>query len=55
MVEPAVITIDVNPMLELGPLALAWHGIGIAAGAWLGARYARERGLDPEVGSTPCS
>ena len=53
MVEPAVITIDVNPMLELGPLTVAWHGImiavGIAAGGWLGATYARERGLEPEV------
>lgn len=45
----AIITLNVDPTLELGPFTLAWHGImsavGIAAGAWLAARVARERGL----------
>lgn len=49
---PAVITIGIDPTIELGPLTLAWHGlmiaVGIWVGAWLAARYARERGLDPE-------
>jgi len=52
-VDVATITIGIDPTLELGPLTLAWHGImtaaGIAAGAWLGQRYARERGLDREL------
>ncbi|MBA2763212.1 MAG: prolipoprotein diacylglyceryl transferase [Thermoleophilaceae bacterium] len=47
-----VITIGIDPTIELGPLTLAWHGfaiaLGVLAGAWVAARYARERGLDPE-------
>lgn len=50
---PGTITIDIDPMLRLGPVALAWHGIaiavGIVVGAWLARRYARERGLDRET------
>jgi phosphatidylglycerol:prolipoprotein diacylglycerol transferase len=45
----AVITIDIDPFIEIGPLALAWHGVmiavGLAAGAWLAARRARQVGL----------
>lgn len=49
MTRTAVITVDIPPTLELGPLTLAWHGIttaaGIGLGLWLAARYARRRGL----------
>lgn len=48
-----VITIDVDPDIHLGPITLAWHGLtialGIAGGALLAARWARARGLDPDV------
>lgn len=48
----AAITINVDPMIELGPLTLAWHGImiavGIVVGGWLAGRYADERGLERE-------
>lgn len=48
----AAITISLDPMIHIGPLAISWHGlmiaVGILAGAWLGSRYARERGLDTE-------
>jgi phosphatidylglycerol:prolipoprotein diacylglycerol transferase len=48
----AVIEIGIDPYIELGPLRLAWHGlmiaVGVAVGAWLAFRYARERGLDRE-------
>ena len=48
----AVITIDIDPMIHIGPLSLAWHGltiaIGIVIGGLLAAREARARGLDPE-------
>lgn len=48
----AALTINVDPSLQLGPFEIAWHGlmtaIGIAAGAWLAARYSRERELDTE-------
>jgi len=48
----AVITLDADPELQVGPLTLAWHGIGIAAGigvGWLIAgRYAKRRELDRE-------
>ncbi|SEH16266.1 prolipoprotein diacylglyceryl transferase [Thermoleophilum album] len=49
----AVITIGIDPTIELGPITLAWHGIGIAAGIAVGAvfarRYASERDLDREA------
>lgn len=49
----AVITIDVDPMIELGPVTLTWHGLTIAIGIGLGTlvagRYARARGLDPDI------
>lgn len=46
----SVITIGIDPTIELGPLTLAWHGITIALGILIGGvaagYYARERGLD---------
>ena len=46
-----VITIGIDPMIHLGPITLAWHGLTIAAGIAIGglfaAREARRRGLDP--------
>ena len=52
MLQPAILRVGVDPTIELGPLTLAWHGITIAAGILVGAlvaaRFARERGLDPE-------
>ena len=48
----AVITIGIDPMIKLGPVTLAWHGITIALGIIIGGlaagRFARERGLDTE-------
>ncbi|MEP6893102.1 MAG: prolipoprotein diacylglyceryl transferase [Gaiellaceae bacterium] len=48
----AVITIGIDPMIHLGPITLAWHGItivaGIAIGGLFAARDARRRGLDPD-------
>jgi phosphatidylglycerol---prolipoprotein diacylglyceryl transferase len=45
-----VITIGIDPYIDIGPLRLAWHGVTIAIGILLGglvaARYARERRLD---------
>ena len=49
---PAVITIGIDPTIELGPITLAWHGLTIAIGIVIGgmavAIDARRRGLDPE-------
>ena len=46
-----VISIGIDPMVHLGPITLAWHGLTIAAGVAIGglfaARDARRRGLDP--------
>ena len=48
----AEITIGIDPEIEIGPLTVAWHGIGIAAGiavgGWLATRFAAERGLSRE-------
>jgi phosphatidylglycerol:prolipoprotein diacylglycerol transferase len=48
----AVITIDIDPLIELGPIAIAWHGlmtaVGIVVGALAAAYDARRRGLNPE-------
>jgi phosphatidylglycerol:prolipoprotein diacylglycerol transferase len=45
-----VITIDVDPTIEIGPMSLAWHGmmiaVGIITGGWLALRYVGERELD---------
>ena len=46
------ITIGIDPMIHLGPITLAWHGLTIAAGVVIGGlfagREARRRGLDPQ-------
>jgi phosphatidylglycerol:prolipoprotein diacylglycerol transferase len=46
----SVITIGVDPTIELGPLTLAWHGmtigLGILVGALAAGVEARRRGLD---------
>ena len=48
----SVITVGIDPTIDLGPLTVAWHGltmaIGIALGGALAARLARRRGLDPD-------
>ena len=48
----AVITIGIDPMIHLGPITLAWHGLTIGIGILIGAvaagRYARECGLSTD-------
>jgi phosphatidylglycerol:prolipoprotein diacylglycerol transferase len=48
----AVITIGIDPDINLGPLTLTWHGVmiavGLIAGGWLATRYAREQQLEAE-------
>lgn len=50
--SPAVITIGIDPEIDLGPLTLTWHGLTIALGILIGGlaagRYLRERELDTE-------
>src|SRR5215216_960982 len=50
--EPAVIKIGIDPMIHLGPVTLAWHGLTIALGILIGglvaSREARRRGMEPE-------
>ena len=52
MLRAAVITINIDPEIQLGPLTLAWHGLtialGILIGAFAAARWLRERGMDVE-------
>jgi len=52
MAIPAVITIGIDPFIHVGGLTIAWHGltigIGVAVGAMLAARWAREQGLSTE-------
>lgn len=47
-----MITIGVDPEIEIGPITLAWHGLTIAVGIVVGGVAAaydcRRRGLDPE-------
>lgn len=47
-----MITINIDPEIQLGPLTLAWHGltiaVGILIGAMLAARWLRQRDLDVE-------
>ena len=49
---PSVITIGIDPTIELGPVTVAWHGltiaIGILVGALVAGRLARGRGLAAE-------
>jgi phosphatidylglycerol---prolipoprotein diacylglyceryl transferase len=51
-VVPSVITIGIDPTIEIGPITLAWHGLTIAVGIVIGglavALDARRRGLEPE-------
>lgn len=46
----AVITVGIDPTIEIGPLTVAWHGLTIAIGILIGGlaagREARSRGLD---------
>jgi phosphatidylglycerol:prolipoprotein diacylglycerol transferase len=53
MLIEAVITIGINPEIHLGPLNLAWHGlmiaVGVFVGGWLADRFGREQGLDTET------
>ena len=48
----SVITIGIDPTIDVGPLSIAWHGltiaIGIAFGGALAARLATRRGLSPD-------
>jgi phosphatidylglycerol:prolipoprotein diacylglycerol transferase len=48
----SVITIGIDPTIELGPVTIAWHGLTIAIGIVVGgvavAYDARRRGLDAE-------
>jgi len=48
----AVITIGIDPTIEIGPVTVAWHGLMIAVGIVVGGLAAasdtRRRGLDPE-------
>jgi phosphatidylglycerol:prolipoprotein diacylglycerol transferase len=52
----SVLSVGIDPTIELGPVTLAWHGITIAIGILVGsmfaARLARERGYpsDPLYG-----
>ncbi len=52
MLLQQVITIGIDPKIELGPVTVAWHGltiaIGIVVGGLVAGREARRRGLDPE-------
>jgi phosphatidylglycerol:prolipoprotein diacylglycerol transferase len=45
----AVVTIGIDPFIDIGPLTLAWHGltiaVGIALGGVLAGRIVRELGL----------
>lgn len=48
----AVITIGIDPEIDLGPVTVAWHGLtialGILAGGVLARRLVLRQGLDPE-------
>jgi phosphatidylglycerol:prolipoprotein diacylglycerol transferase len=48
----AVITIGIDPEVELGPFVLSWHGtmiaVGVIVGGFVAQRYARARGLRDE-------
>jgi phosphatidylglycerol---prolipoprotein diacylglyceryl transferase len=50
-VTPSVITIGIDPTIEVGPVTIAWHGLTIAVGILVGglaAAYdAQRRGLEP--------
>lgn len=50
--DAGVITIELAPMFDVGPLTLSWHGLtialGLVLGGWMAMRVARERNLDPD-------
>ena len=50
--QSGVITIGIDPNIQIGPLTLTWHGltlaVGILAGLGLAVREARRRGIDPD-------
>jgi phosphatidylglycerol:prolipoprotein diacylglycerol transferase len=52
MTAPSVITLGIDPNIQLGPFTLAWHGLTIAVGILVGglvaSRVAGERDLDRE-------
>jgi len=52
LAPPALITIGIDPTIEVGPITVAWHGLTIAIGILVGgvvaASEARRRDLDPE-------
>ena len=52
VVSQAVITIGIDPTIELGPITIAWHGLMIAIGILVGgvavAHDLRRRGLDTD-------
>jgi phosphatidylglycerol:prolipoprotein diacylglycerol transferase len=45
-----VITIGIDPYIELGPISVAWHGlmtaVGLVLGGWISLRWARRHQLD---------
>ncbi len=47
-----MITIGIDPEIEIGPLVLAWHGlmiaVGVAVGGFAAQRYAAGRGMRTE-------
>lgn len=52
----AVIEIDVDPFIDVGPIEIAWHGLttalGILLAAFIAIRYARRRGMETEALTT---
>jgi phosphatidylglycerol:prolipoprotein diacylglycerol transferase len=48
----AVLRIDIDPFIHLGPVNIAWHGlmsaIGILVGLAIAVRYAKRKELDPD-------
>lgn len=47
-----MITIGLDPEIDLGPISIAWHGLtialGILFGAWVAGVWLRRHGHDPE-------
>jgi phosphatidylglycerol:prolipoprotein diacylglycerol transferase len=52
MTSFSIITVNIDPNIQVGPVTVAWHGLMIAIGILVGglaaARFARERGLELE-------
>ena len=47
-----VITVGIDPMINLGPVTLSWHGLTIAAGVAIGGLFASIRSLFRRWGSS---